>query len=159
MAYSASNTSDARRAASETANDLAGKAADLADKAGRHLDSAVTSAEGTVRQVAESDQTVTQQRDRSRRVTQPERERLRERHPVFRRCQCAVVLQGDAKPGVAGVRRAQVVENRKHAALAERLRRFSHAIPIPQRRTPASARAADRRVRRAGAFRSAGTRP
>jgi ElaB/YqjD/DUF883 family membrane-anchored ribosome-binding protein len=54
MAYSASNTSDARRAASETANDLAGKAADLADKAGRHLDSAVTSAEGTVRQVAES---------------------------------------------------------------------------------------------------------
>lgn len=54
MAYSASNNSDMRRAASETANDLAGKAAELADKAGRHIDSAVTSAESTVRQVAES---------------------------------------------------------------------------------------------------------
>ena len=54
MAYSASTNSDMRRAASETANDLAGKAAELADKAGRHIDSAVTSAESTVRQVAES---------------------------------------------------------------------------------------------------------
>jgi ElaB/YqjD/DUF883 family membrane-anchored ribosome-binding protein len=55
MAYSAPHTSDARRgASSDTANDLAGKAAELADKAGRHLDSAATSAESTVRQVAES---------------------------------------------------------------------------------------------------------
>lgn len=54
MAYSASNPSDARRAASDTANEPASKASELADKASRQLDSAVSSAESTARQLAES---------------------------------------------------------------------------------------------------------
>lgn len=57
MAYSASNTSDARRGADQArdvAGDLAGKASEYADKAGKHLDSALQSAESTARQMAES---------------------------------------------------------------------------------------------------------
>ncbi|MEZ5899234.1 MAG: hypothetical protein R3D51_07035 [Hyphomicrobiaceae bacterium] len=56
MAYSASNTSDLRRdaqqGAREAANDLAGKAADLADKASKHFDSAVEGAEAAAREFA-----------------------------------------------------------------------------------------------------------
>lgn len=61
MAYSASNTSDARRAASDTSNDLASKTSELADKASRQLDSAVSSAESTARQLAESGREASQQ--------------------------------------------------------------------------------------------------
>ena len=58
MAYSASNTSDARRAVEQgtrdAASDIASKASEYADKAGKTFDSAVQSAENTARQVADS---------------------------------------------------------------------------------------------------------
>ena len=65
MAYSASNPSDMRRnaeqSARDAANDLAGKASEYAEKAGKQIDSALQSAESTARQVAESGREATQQ--------------------------------------------------------------------------------------------------
>ena len=60
MAYSASNTSDARRAAEQSASDLASKASEYAEKAGKQFDSVVQSAESTARQVAESGREATE---------------------------------------------------------------------------------------------------